>query len=133
MFFDKFRTILYLSTRFLTCLRGGKSNSLSFPAGLIQNMEVTDQADYKKLIGDFLIQLKVRNQTLVIILSDEIIFQKQVSSSDLSAEEEKFFDEVPFDPENLDRFEYKGKSAYLFASNRQLYQPIVESAKLLNS
>ena len=96
-------------------------------------MEVTDQADYKKLIGDFLTQLKVRNQTLVIILSDEIIFQKQVSSSDLSAEEEKFFDEVPFDPENLDRFEYKGKSAYLFASNRQLYQPIVESAKLLNS
>ena len=115
----------------------GPKNKLSFPPEIIKYEEIIDEAKFENLISSFLQKELVSNQKVIILLSQDILFQKTISAKDKNLEEaeiKKFTDEIPFDTSKSAYIKIaSGDNIFLVATNKKLYSPIAAACEKLNS
>lgn len=98
-------------------LKGSLIFGLKIPTNVIDNMEVMDPLELEKIIRDTLKTNKVALTKVNITLSNEVIFNKIVTSPE---DEKKFFDEIPVEPENLTKQSVlSGKDKIAIAVNKK--------------
>lgn len=78
MFFSsKPKLVLYLKNQFLVFYNNqGESASLEFPQDVLKNQKIINQQKFEDLVKEFLLSLKIKNQKAVLLVTEEIIFQK---------------------------------------------------------
>ena len=115
----------------------GPKNKLSFPPEIIKYEEIIDEAKFENLISSFLQKELVSNQKVIILLSQDILFQKTISAKDKNLEEaeiKKFTDEIPFDVSKTATVKVPTTAGLnIIATNKKLYLPIATACEKLNS
>lgn len=130
MFFENPSAILLLKSTSLDIYSKEKDSTetISFLEETIKHLEVINKNKLSEEITSVIKGLKP--QKSVMLLSDEVIFQKTLEifdSSKTDIEKEEFFDKIPFAPEKIARKEIQSeKTLYLFSTNKELYKSIVE-------
>lgn len=109
----------------------GYLGRLEFPADTAKDEEVINQQKFEELILNFLNKFSLKENKAIIILSDDVLFQKTLPLSDETAEEKQaqdFFQTVPFDPEKIVQNAVKTKNGVsLFATNKFLFLACVNA------
>lgn len=127
MLFSKKPTIiLYLKSNALDLInvRTNTSVRLAFPPKIVDNQDIVDVNAFEKSLASFFDQYVQRKQQALLILSEEILFEKKVSN-DSQKEVEAFYRKVPFDPEQTTKTEIKSdKFTIIIATNHDFYNPI---------
>jgi hypothetical protein len=77
---------------------GNNLLDLNVPLNILDNMEILDPLAFEKLTVDSINTNNIKPQKANLFLSNEIIFNKIVKTSE---EEKDFFDQVPLEPDNL--------------------------------
>ena len=128
MFFTNNKTLIYIKRNTLEFFHGEEKLELVIPVAILQNLEIVDSENFEKLLRDFLLELKFKKQKTLIVLSDEVFFQKEVVSKDekdLEIKYQTFKDSLPI---SLDKLVNKkiiiGEKVLFFAANKKLYQVI---------
>lgn len=101
-----------------------KGVALSLPHNTINDLEVVSQDKLKEQIEAFIVENKLPPSSAAILLSDEIVFTKNVSLDvkKQGAEVKEFLDEVPFDSGELVYQIKPGiKNSLVLATNSQLF------------
>lgn len=103
---------------------------LEFPPDVFSNMEVVDRKKMEALIQSFLESYKIAPSSLVIILSPNVTFEKDLSSGATEAPEiQKFLDFVPFEEPVHKEFDFSGKKK-IVAANKELLDVLEKSFRL---
>src|SRR5260221_1904149 len=115
------RDSLYLMTK------SQQVQKLTFPSEALKHQEVLDRRIFEKVVADFFSRLK--KQEAILLLTNDIIFQKQLSKTASPDDVEFFFNTVPF-PQNIiaKKMIRTSQNVYLFATNHDLYQTIAHIA-----
>ena len=130
--FSKPKLYLYLKRNALEIYKesgDGPPQKLDFPKDIEKNEEIINPAKFEQLITGTLKTLVSRGQKVIIILSDEVIFQKIISAPGENADDkiQKFLGELPFDPAQIAQREIATKNGlHLIAANKDLYEPIIK-------
>lgn len=97
-----------------------------FVKSCITHLEIKDKDEFVNQLSEFIKHIKP--QTGIVLLSDEVIFQKEIDiNSETLEESESFFEKIPFEKNNVARMEIKTNSKiFLFSTNRELYETITE-------
>ena len=115
----------------------GPKNRLQFPPEIIKYEEILDEAKFESLITSFLQKELAPNQKVTILLSPDILFQKTISSQDITIQEsevKKFTDEIPFDASKTATIKVPAVDGLnLIATNKKLYLPIATAVEKTNS
>jgi hypothetical protein len=101
-----------------------KGVALALPHNAVNDLEVVSQDKLKEQIEAFIVENKISPSSAAILLSEEIIFTKNVSldkkKEDLEVKE--FLDEVPFDSKELTYQIKPGiKNSLVVATNSHLF------------
>lgn len=123
------KLIIYLRRNSLEVYREnaeGYLGRLEFTVDTAKDEEVINQAKFEETIFTFLNKLALKENKAIIVLSDDVLFQKTLPLSTGEEEQkqiDKFFEEVPFDPQKIAKKAIETKNAInLFATNRLLYE-----------
>ena len=135
MFFSNKPTqVLYLARQTFDFY--GSNNqvkSLQVPTEVFNNLEIQDEGQFDAMVKNFLLATNLKNQRVVIILSDEVIFQKVLreTSGEIEQQEaQRFFNEIPFDPEKVAQKQLRIQNQlFLIAANCQLYESLAKILK----
>lgn len=104
-------------------------SELEFPDEVIHNLEVVDPNRYQEIVYDALSSSGLRPQKALLLLSDEILFQKTLINSEgplARIQRDEFYKSIPLSDSELARLEViDGESIYLFGANRLLFQLLV--------
>lgn len=107
----------------------GVESRLDFPPNYEKDQEILDLEKFEQLITNFLTKLDLKNRKVIIAISGENLFEKTLPLSDPKTEKaqvEKFFQEIPFDPQKIANIQIRTKNGLnLIATNRNLYEAIV--------
>lgn len=127
--FGNSKSIIYLKRNALEVYQekaDSPQNKLDFPKDVAQNDEIFNQAKFEALLLDFLGKTIVKGQETIIVLSDEVLFQKIIpASKDESAQVQKFYEEVPLDPQKIVKKEIRQKDGlHLIVTNKSLFETI---------
>lgn len=130
MLFSKNRTIIIIGTDSLKLYPMGAPTPLvqAFASDYVANLDVINEDKFLEEFNKLLTTSKLRQSDIVILLKEELLFQKtftEETGDDLFLKEQRFIDEVPFE-EVISR-SYKNdkeKSSTTIASNRQFYELI---------
>lgn len=122
------KLIIYLRRNSLEVYREnteGYLGRLEFPPETAKDEEIIDKAKFEELIESFLTKLATKEKKALIVLSDDVLFQKTIPLSDEKTEAtdiQEFFAEVPFDPQKISRKQIRTKNGVnLFAVNKDLF------------
>ncbi len=109
--------------------KGNALQELSVSTSVEKDEEIKDPAAYEKLVSDFLSKLNAKDKKIIIVLSEEVTFQKTLTTKD-DAAGEKFFDSIPFAVDKLAKIVTTLDAKTLaIATNKDLFGPIVKLAK----
>lgn len=102
MDFNKKEDVLYLDRERFDFFDSGSGRILSFPyqPNAISALDVVNQQELENQIKTFIDQYKISPANLVVILSQNVLFEKdlvKIPVDQQTAEIEKFLDVVPFD------------------------------------
>src|SRR5205823_1914681 len=86
--------ILFLKKDRLILFSKQDPQQVLFPPEAVRHQEIVDQKLFEKVLTDFLAQFK-KNEG-IIILGEDIIFQKQLPVTASSEEMQSFYDTIPF-------------------------------------
>ena len=122
--------ILYLTNRQLVFFlqRPDRRLVLDFPQDTVVGLEVVSQEKLESLVRDFFEANKLRGQKAVLILSEEVLFTKEIEGDSLKqAEVDRFWEEVPLEPAKVSQkmISQQGKLK-LLATSGQYFRSIVE-------
>lgn len=97
--------------------------SLQFPPQVVKDLEMMSQTALETLVHTFVVREKLESTSLIIILSQEVYFEKDIGKCD--GEEQKklvqqFVDTVPFTTTSEKVFQIRG-SCRLVVINRTLF------------
>lgn len=99
-----------------------------FPLEVIRHQEVIDQKRFEKILTDFFTQLKKHEG--LIVLGDDVTYQKQLPQAALPEDVQSFYDTIPFPQNQIAKKMIKtAKEIYLLATNHTLYQTVTHIAK----
>lgn len=136
MFFNKNNILIYLRRTSLEVYYGNEKEELKFPPTVYQNIEVLDSENFQKIFKNFLTNLKLKKQDALIILSDEILFQKEIvaaDEADLKIKSENFLDSIPISTDKIKSKKIKvNEKIVLLASNKRVYETVNEVVSSLN-
>ena len=123
------RLIIYLRRNSLEVYHEGAEGylgRLEFTPDSAKDEEVIDESKFEELIATFLNKLALKENKALIVLSDDVLFQKTLPLSDdqtVQKQTDEFFGEVPFDVQKISTRAVQTKNAVnLFATNRLLYE-----------
>ncbi|OGD85671.1 hypothetical protein A2164_03095 [Candidatus Curtissbacteria bacterium RBG_13_35_7] len=131
MLFSKSIAIFYLRRNSLEVYakQNEPAAQLNFPPNYEKDEEIIDQGKIEQLIANFLSKLNLNGYKIIIAVSNELLFEKTIPRSDSKKEDQetnKFFAEIPFDPQKIVKKEIKTQNGInLIATNKNLYEAIV--------
>lgn len=132
MFFGSAPTVIFLKSKSLEIYSPktkGVEASLDFPPNYEKDLEIIDQEKFENLISSFLTKLNLKDQQIIIAISSEDLFEKNITSDQVAKEKsaiEHFFNTVPFDPQKIAKLQIKTKNGTsLVATNKNLYESII--------
>lgn len=97
--------------------------ALQLPAAVIRDLEITSQTALETLIHAFVVNQKLTPTDLILVLSQEVYFEKDIGKCDGEEQEkliQQFVDTVPFTTTSEKVFQIRG-SCRLVVINRTLY------------
>lgn len=97
--------------------------SLQFPPQVVKDLEMTSQTALENLIHAFVINQKLTPVSLILVLSQEVYFEKDIGKSEGEEKEklvQQFVDMVPFTTTSEKVLQIRGSSR-LVVINRALY------------
>lgn len=97
--------------------------TLQLPQEVIRDLEITSQTALETLIHTFVVREKLTPTSLILVLSQEVYFEKDIGKSDGEEKEklvQQFVDTVPFTTTSEKVFQIRG-SYKLVVINRALY------------
>ena len=115
------RDTLYLMTK------SQPVQKLTFPIEALKHQEILERRLFEKVIADFFSRQK--KQEAILLLTNDIIFQKQLPKTASPEDVQLFFNTIPF-PQNIlaKKIIRTSQNVCLFATNRDLYQTIAHIA-----
>lgn len=135
LFNQKPSLLLVLGRDSLAFYTGKNSVEFAFTQAMVRNLEVVDGAAFAKALGQFLITNKIRNQRVLLLLDDGVVFQKTLpQANNIDAARTDFEAILPF--EEADRqvttLHLKDHVVF-FATNRKLHSTVAEALKTTSS
>lgn len=129
MFFDNPKIIIYLKANCFQIYKQDKESgdAFDFPPEVVKNQEIFDTKKLKTLIDEYLNNLPDKKQKALLVLGEDIIYEKKLSveTEDLEHQIEDFFNKVPFDNFKLIKKVIKeGNEVRLIAVNKELFESI---------
>lgn len=125
MFFNN-KAVIFVRRNSLELFAGGEGQILQFPPGVYQNLEILDQIAFEKQTGDFFARLK--KQKTVIVLSEELVFEKEIAAEDETDSNNKyqqFLSALPISKEKqASKRVINGEKIYLLATNKKIYEAV---------
>ncbi|MFA5933458.1 MAG: LytR C-terminal domain-containing protein [Microgenomates group bacterium] len=112
-----------------------KSKKLEFPADTIQNQEILDSRKYTGLVTNFFNENNLRDESAVILLSQEIIYEKDISFKSPEEEEKEimeFLNTIPFENKKIALVKIpKAETEKLIGTNKDLYSFLLDTCVLM--
>ncbi len=128
LFGQSMKTILFLKSQSLEVYTAGKKVVLNFPENIVKNQEVLDARLLSQIIADGIKQIPKKSGDAILILSNEVLYQKTVPNTDFNAEKfeiNKFLDEIPFENPNIAFIKIKDEANLsLFAANKPFFYEV---------
>lgn len=106
--------------------KGNAILSLPFPAGLLSDMEVTDQKKLTKMVEDFVQTNNLPKSEVILIIDSDICFEKiisEVAEAQILNQVQEFLDKVPLRNPSYKLFDLKGQY-HVVVINRRLYESL---------
>ncbi|MBI3486301.1 LytR C-terminal domain-containing protein [Candidatus Daviesbacteria bacterium] len=125
--FSSEKVIVYLKNKSIEFYKEGVGEKawLEFPDNIISDQEIKDQSSLEKLIFEFLEKTGLEKQQALIILSDELSFQKIVPATDSENEQfevKKFLEQIPFEAPTIATLLVRSDTQLdIFAANKNLF------------
>lgn len=128
MMFSQPNILIYLTDQDIQLVNKEVSLKITFPVEVYNHQEIIDGEKFEQTIGSALSQNNLPKGDGVILLGEQMLYQKEVSAKDPDEIEEEiknFVDRLPFDNENIEeiRFENEGKS-YVVATSGHLFKSL---------
>jgi hypothetical protein len=105
MFFNNPKAIILVSRQKVTItIPPQVIKEIEIPISIVLYEEVIDTQNLQKLIADFLQEQQLKPQKALVLLADDLVYQKQIQLSERAQEKELFADflaEIPFELPNL--------------------------------
>lgn len=138
MFGKKTKGLVYVSAKYLIYygLKQEEGITLDFPAKVVEKTEIIDQPAFDGLLLDFVSAKNLEPQQIVMVLGNDIIFEKTVPRSqyDLKSQEETdtFLKAVQIKPEQIDFKVLKATDdVHFVATSQPFYQNIKKTFEKL--
>lgn len=129
LFFNSLNSVIYLKSKSLQIYTDKALLEIPFPSEIVKDQEIIDQKSLEELIIASISENKLSPKKSVLVLSDEVYYQKKLPKTDKEAEESetnKFLDKLPFERPNLSIKKITSATEIiLFASSKPFYYPIV--------
>lgn len=130
IFASKHPGAIYIQKKSLDFYVEGEKKHLEFPAETVSDEGIIDPAGYEKIIEDFIVAGNIKKQQMMLILSEEVLFEKSIPLSDVKLTDEKladFTEMIPVENEKLVKKSIRlDENIQFFALNKQLFEKIVE-------
>ena len=129
--FGQNKVIIYLKRNSLELIKDGHdtpSSHLDFPPNIAKWEEIIDRAKFENLLSSFLLKEISKREKIIILLSDEVVFQKTFPKDQIitDGDFQKFVAAIPFDPLNLSAKQVKTQNElYFTGTNKTLYEIVV--------
>lgn len=117
------KSVIFLRRQSLEYLTSKTSLHLDFPSETITNLEIQDKTKLSESLTKFLSENSLKKQSVLIILSTEVFFEKRFPESEnLKSEIDNFYSEIPFDPNKLAKKEIRvANETVAFATNHEIF------------
>lgn len=126
----KLPAAIYIQKNALDFYINGNVKHLDFPADIVSNSDIISPNQYEKLLVDFIAPEIVRKQKVILVLSEDIIFQKSIPLIEVKILDENMADFVNMIPIESQQLVKRGvkvdDNVQLFAVNKQLFEKIIE-------
>lgn len=131
--FDKPPTVIFIKKNSLTFYLDQKELHLEFPVAVVKDADIANPSQYEKLVEEFLTANNIKKQKAILVLSEEIVFQKIIPFTDqkmLDEESTRFSEMIPVERENLrEKTLQVDSNIHLFALNKWLIEKLIEILK----
>jgi len=125
MLFEKKCTV-YIKRNGIDFFQGGVQE-LQIPSSIYQNIEILDLENFKKIVSDFA-KSKLKKCTSLIILSDDLIFSKEIvakDENDLKFKSDNFLSSIPHEEDSIRIKKIRGDEKVLvLATNKKIYETV---------
>lgn len=124
---NSIQTVIFLKNNSLEFFQkeGAKVAKLDFPPNTFQNQDIVNPESLEKSVTDFITENKIKTQKALLLMSDDLIFQKTLPITDTENDEfeiNKFFGEIPFEPPSIARKVIRKKNKFiLIAVNKNIF------------
>lgn len=107
-----------------------ESYAIDFPPSALDNQEIINKDEFEKIITEFIESKKLYKKRALIVLSEELIFEKKINTDDFDKDKsiiDKFFQTVPFADYELGKEIVRDReTTNLFAANKIIYGEIIK-------
>lgn len=136
--FGRKKIVIYLkrsSLEIYTNDQKGQVSQLEFPQGVTKYEEIVDKSKFENLLSSFFAKQIEKKGEIIILLSEEITFQKTLDASLTPQEEfQKFVAKIPFDPQKLIAKQIAVQNqTYFVGTNKNIYETIANALKINNN
>lgn len=121
------KILLFMKNNEIEVYGIGLTNVASFilTPEIFNNLDIADKEAFEKYFTQFVQYFSFKKQKLLLLLSEDLIFQKMVPSGISEAEKKAFYDEVPLEPEKMRKFEViKDENLLLLAVNKDIHETL---------
>lgn len=138
MFLSKPVAVLFFKNTSLELFtdKGAEKDTLELAKNSIKNLIIKNPDEFKQLVLDFFARNSLKNQKVLLILSEDVIVQKtlEVLDADKKKKEEEFIKEVPIEEEKQLRMVLADdKNTYFLATSEDLINPLSEALSNVGS
>jgi len=109
---------------------------LDLPEKIINYLEIIDQIAYEKLIDTFLFENGIKNNECILILNQEVAFDKTISiedSKDNKITIDEFYEQIPFSENIIKKTVAEDQNLHLFAVNSQIFLFLIKLLEKYNN
>lgn len=133
MFLSKPVAVLFFKDTSLDLFtdKGAEKDTLTLPKDLVKNLNIKDKDEFKQLVLDFFARNSLKNQKVLLILSEDVIIQKTLELLDQDKkkkEEEEFIKGIKVEEEKQLRMVLADdKNTYFLATSEELIDSLNEA------
>lgn len=129
IFSNKLPGAIYIQKKALDFYVGGTEKHLELPADTVSDGDIINSVKYEKTIEDFIVAESIKKQQIILVLSEEILFEKTIPLEDIKLLDERLTDFINMIPVENGKLTKKGivleNNIELFAINKVLYEEII--------
>lgn len=129
-------SLIFIQKNSLTFYTDGDENQLEFPDDTVSDSDIINPDKYGKLIQNFILENDIKSKKIILVLSDEIVFEKKIPQADVKMLEgaSNFINMIPIDRNNiLTKNVNLDNIIYMFAVNKRLFEGIISILKMFGT